>query len=61
MTVGFRGVLNFGAIANECVLVVGELKLLGVRVIPLEAEFGDLFVHGEAKILLGVVPLDIDA
>ena len=32
---GSRGVLNFGAIADGCVLLGGKLTLIGVRVIPL--------------------------
>ena len=42
-------------------LVGGKLTLLGVRVIPIEAEVGDVVFHGEATGALGVVPLDIDA
>ena len=42
-------------------LVGGKLTLLGVRVIPLEAEVGNVVVHGEAAGALGVVPLEIDA
>ena len=35
--------------------------LLGVRVIPLEAEVGNVVVHGGATGALGLVPLDFDA
>ena len=58
---GFRGILNFGAIAYRCLLVGGKLTLIGVRVIPLESEVGNVFVHDEATGALGVVPLEIDA
>ena len=37
------------------------MTLLGVRVIPLEAEVGNVVVRGEATGALGVVPLEIDA
>ena len=58
---GFRGVLNFGAITDGCVLVGGKLTLLGVRVIPLEAQVGNVVIRGEATGALGVVPLENDA
>ena len=53
--------MNLGTIYNVCVLVGGNIPLLVVRLIPPEAEFGDVVVHGEAKGALGVVPLEIDA
>ena len=37
------------------------MTLIGVRVIPLEAEVGDIVFHGEAKGAFGVVPLEIDS
>ena len=57
---GIRGVLSFGSIDDGCVLVGGKLKILGIGVIPLEAELGDVVVRGKATGALGVVPLDID-
>ena len=42
-------------------LVGGKLTLLGVGVIPLEAEVGDVVIHGKAKGTMGVVPFEIDA
>ena len=53
--------MNLGAIYAGCVLVGRKLTLLVVGVIPLEAEFGDVVVHGEATGAFGVVPLGIDA
>ena len=53
--------MNFGAISDGCVLVGGKLTILGVRLIPLEVEVGDIVVHGEATGVLGVVPLVIDS
>ena len=52
--------MNLGAIDDGCVLVGGKLTLLGVRVIPLEAQVGDVVVHGKATGALGVVPFEID-
>ena len=54
-------ILNFGSIENGCVLVGGKLTLLGIGVIPLEAEVGDVFFHGKATGALDVVPIEIDA
>ena len=42
-------------------LVGGNLTLLGIGVIPLEGEVGDVVVHAKAAGALGVVPLEIDA
>ena len=53
--------MNLGTIYNVCVLVGENIPLIVVRLIPPEAEFGDVVVHGEAKGALGVVPLEIDA
>ena len=58
---GIRGVLDFGAIIDGCVLIGGKLTLLGVGVIPLEAEVGNVVVHGKATGAMGVVLFDIDA
>ena len=52
--------MDFGAIKNGYVLVGGKLTLLGVRVIPLEAQVGDVVVHGKATGAVGVVPFEID-
>ena len=41
-------------------LVGGKLTLIGVGVIPLEAEVGYVFVHGKATGAMGVVPFEID-
>ena len=57
---GIRGVLDFGAINNGCVLLGGNLTLLGVGVIPLEAEVGYVVIHGKATGAMGVVPFEID-
>ena len=51
--------MNFGAISDGCLLVGGKLTLIGVRVIPLEAEVRNVVVHGEATGAAGVVPLEI--
>ena len=56
-----RGILNFGSIDDGCVIVGGNIKLLGIRVIPLEAEVGNVVVHGKATSALGVLPLEIGA
>ena len=53
--------MNFGAISDGCLLVGGKLTLIGVRVIPLEAEVRNVVVHGEATGAAGVVPLVIDS
>ena len=53
--------MNLGAIDDGCVLVGGKLTLLGVRVIPLEAQVGNVVIRGEATSALGVVPLENDA
>ena len=55
-----RGVLDFGAINNGCVLVRGKLMLLGVGVIPLEAEISNVVIHGKAIGVMGKVPFKID-
>ena len=41
-------------------LVGGKLTLLGIGVIPIEAEVGDVYVHDKATCALGVVPIGID-
>ena len=41
-------------------IVGGNLTLLGVEVIPIEAEVGDLVIHGKATGTMGVVPFYID-
>ena len=42
-------------------MLVGEkLTLLGVGLIPLEAEVGDVFINDKATGAMGVVPFDID-
>ena len=53
--------MDFGAINYGCVFVGGKLTLLGVGVIPLEAEFVDVVVHGKATGVMGVVSFYIDA
>ena len=53
--------MDFGAINDGCVLVGRKLTLLGVGVIPLEAEVGDLVIHGKGTGAMGLVPFDIDA
>ena len=53
--------MDFGAINNGCVLVGGKLTLLGVGLITLQAEVGDVFFHDRATCLMGVVSLEIDA
>ena len=53
--------MDFGAINNGCVLVGGKLTLLGVGLIALQAEVGDVFFHDRATGLMGVVSLEIDA
>ena len=42
-------------------LVGGNLTLLGVRVIPFEAEVGNVVFRGKATGVTGVVPFDIYA
>ena len=58
---GIHGVLDFGAINDGCVIVGGKLTLLGLGVIPLEAEFGNVLIHGQETGATGVVPFEIDA
>ena len=58
---GIRGVLYLGAINNGCVLVGGNLMLLGVDVIPLEAEVGDVVIHGKPKGAMRIFPFEIYA
>ena len=53
--------MEFGSIDYGCVLVGGNLTLLGFGVITLETEVGDVVVHGKATGELGVLPLGIDA
>ena len=53
--------MNFGSIDYGCVLVGRKLTLLGIGVIPLEAEVDDVVVHGNVTGALGVAPIDIDA
>ena len=57
----FSGILDLGAIYDGGVLVRGKLAFLGVRMIPFEAESGDVVIHGEAAVALSVIPLDVDA
>ena len=53
--------MDFGAINNGYVLVGGNLTLLGVRLIPFEAEVNDVVIHGKATGAMGVFPFDINA
>ena len=57
----FCGALDIGAIDDGSVPVRGKLAFLGVRMIPFEAESGDVVIHGEAADALGVIPLEVDA
>ena len=57
----FSGVLDLGAIDDGSVLVRGKMAFLGVRMIPFEAESGDVVIHGEAAGALSVIPLEVDA
>ena len=57
----FGGILSFCTINNGYVLVGGNMKLLGVGVIPFEAEVEDVVRHGKATGAMGVFPFDIDA
>ena len=52
--------MDFGSINNGCVLVGVNLTLIGVGLIPLEVEVGDVVVHGKATGAMGVVPIEID-
>ena len=52
--------MSFGAINDGSVLVGGNLTLLGVGIIPIEAEIGNVIIHGKATGAMGVVPSDID-
>ena len=58
---GSVGEFDFGTINNGCVLVGVNMTLLGVGVVPLEAEVDDVVIHGKATGVMGVVPFDIDA
>ena len=53
--------MNFGAIKNGCIFLGVKLTLLGVGVIPLELEVGDVVVHGKATGAMGVVLFEINA
>ena len=53
--------MYFGTINNGDVLVGGNLTLLGVRLIPFEAEVNDVVIHGKATGVMGVFPFDINA
>ena len=53
--------MDFGAINNGCVLVGVKMTLIGVGVIPIEAEVGNIVVYGKATGVMGVVPCEIDA
>ena len=58
---GRRGILDFVTINNGCVIFGGNLKLLGVGVFPLEAEFRDVVIHGKATGVMVVVSFESDA
>ena len=53
--------MYFGAINYGCVIVGGNLTLLGVGVILIEVEVDDVVIHGKATGAMGVVPFDIQA
>ena len=57
----FVHVLDLGAIDYGSVIVRGNLTFLGVRMIPFEAEIGNVVIHGEAAGALSVIPLEVDA
>ena len=53
--------MDLGAIDDGSVLVRVKLAFLGVRMIPFEAEIGDVVIRGEAAGALSVIPLEVDA
>ena len=53
--------MDLGAIYDESVSVRGKLAFIGVRIIPFEAESGDVVVHGETAGAISVLPLEVDA
>ena len=53
--------MEFDGINNGCMLVGENMTLLGVRVIPLDAEVGDVVIHDRATGAMGVVPFEIDS
>ena len=58
---GFGGILDLGAIYDESVSVRGKLAFIGVRIIPFEAESGDIIIHGETSGAMNVIPLEVDS
>ena len=52
--------MDFGTINNGFVIVGGNLTLLGIEVIPLEAEFSDVVIHSKVTGVMGVVQFEID-
>ena len=52
--------MDFEVINNGFVLVWGKLTFFGVGMIPLEAEVGDVVIHGKVTGVMGVVPFEID-
>ena len=57
----FGQVLDLGAIDDGSVLVRGKLAFIGVRMIPFEAEIGNVVNYCEAAGALIVIPLEVDA
>ena len=53
--------MDFGATKNGCVLLGGNLTLLGVGVIPLEAKVGNVVIYGKETGAMDLLPFEIDA
>ena len=53
--------MDLSAIEDGSVPVRRNMAFLGVRMIPFEAESGDVVVHGETAGAISVLPLEVDA
>ena len=58
---GFRVILDLGAIDDGSVPVRIKLAFFGVRMIPFEAEIGNVVFHGEAAGVISLIPLEVDS
>ena len=57
----FCCILDLGTIDEGSLPVRRKLEYLGVRMIPFEAESGDVVIRGEEAGALIVIPLEVDA
>ena len=53
--------MDLGTIDDGSVPVRIKLAFFGVRMIPFEAEIGDVIIHGETSGAMNVIPLEVDS